>query len=222
MTHRAFTTKRENQKKDSYFSFVNERREKTRLGFTLVETVVVIALTALISITLGVLLAYFYKTDTYTLQQSVQVEQARRGVESAMQYLREASYGSDGSYPIGNAGTSTITFYSNVDTDSSIERVTYKVVNGIFYQIVTQPAGNPPAYTGAVSTSTLTTPIVNAPSTPIFRYFDNTGAELLPPINVGAIASVRTTLVVDADVNRAPVSFTLSGAATLRNLRDQL
>jgi hypothetical protein len=63
---------------------------------------------------------------------------------------------------------------------------------------------------------------VNSTSTPIFRYFDNNGAELLPPVNVGAIASVRTTLVVDADVNRAPVSFTLSGAATLRNLRDQL
>lgn len=191
-------------------------------AFTLVETVVVIALTALIMITLGILLAYFYKTDTYTLEQSVQVEQARRGVENAMRYLREASYGSDGSYPIGSAGTSTITFYSNTDTDSAIERVTYEVINGIFYQVITQPAGNPPAYTGSVSTSTLTTPIVNSTSTPIFRYFDNNGAELLPPVNVGAIASVRTTLVVDADVNRAPVSFTLSGAATLRNLRDQL
>jgi type II secretory pathway pseudopilin PulG len=192
------------------------------LGFTLVETVVVIALTALISLTLGILLVYFYKTDTYTLQQSMQVEQARRGVENAMRYLRQASYGSDGNYPISNAATSTITFYSNTDVDSSIERITYKVQNGTFYEVITQPAGNPPAYTGAVSTTTLSTPIVNASSTPIFRYFDDTGAELLPPVNVGAIASIQTTLIIDADVNRSPVSFTLSAAATLRNLREQL
>lgn len=191
-------------------------------AFTLVETVVVIALTALIFITLGTLLAYFYKTDTYTLEQATQVEQARRGVQDAMRYLRQASYGSDGSYPIGNAATSTITFYSNTDTDSAIERVTYSLINGILYEVITQPAGNPPSYSGAVSTSTLSTPVVNGTSTPVFRYFDNTGAELLPPVNVGAIASVRTTIIVDADINRAPVSFTLSGAATLRNLREQL
>jgi hypothetical protein len=139
-----------------------------------------------------------------------------------MRYLRQASYGSDGSYPIGNAATSTITFYSNTDTDSAIERVTYSVINGVFYKVIVQPAGNPPSYTGAISTSTLSTPVVNATSTPIFRYFDNTGAELLPPVNVGRIASVQTTIIIDADVNRAPVAFTLSGAATLRNLREQL
>lgn len=191
-------------------------------AFTLVETVVVIALTALITITLGILLAYFYKTDTYTLQQSVQVEQARHGVEDAMRYLREASYGSDGSYPIANAGTSTITFYANTDTDAPIERITYSLIHGVFYRVVTQPAGNPPSYSGAISTSTLSIPVVNSTSTPIFRYFNNAGTELLQPVNIGQIASVRTTLIVDADVNRAPVSFTLSGAATLRNLREQL
>jgi type II secretory pathway pseudopilin PulG len=191
-------------------------------AFTLIETVVVVALTAFISLTLSMLLVYFYKTDTYTLQQSMQVEQARRGVENAMRYLRQASYGSDGSYPISNAATSTITFYSNTDTDSAIERITYKVQNGTFYEIITQPTGNPPAYTGTISTSTLSTPIVNATSTPIFRYFDDTGAQLLPPVNVGAIASIQVTLIIDADINRAPVSFTLSSAATLRNLREQL
>ena len=194
----------------------------TSRAFTLVETVIVVALTAFISLTLGMLVIYFYKTDTYTLQQAVQVEQARRGVTDAMRYLRQASYGSDGSYPVGSAATSSITFYSNSDADSAIERVTYKLIQGILYEVVTQPAGNPPSYTGAISTSTLSAPVVNATSTPIFRYFDDTGTELLPPVNVGAIASIRTTLIIDADVNRAPVSFTLSGAATLRNLREQL
>jgi type II secretory pathway pseudopilin PulG len=191
-------------------------------AFTLVETIVVIGLTAFIMVTLGSLLTYFYKTDTYTLQQATQVEQARRGIEDAMRYLREASYGSDGNYPIQTAGTSTIVFYSNSDGDSVIERVKYSLVGGTFYKTVTQPAGNPPAYTGTTATSTLSLPVVNSTSTPIFRYYDDTGTELTQPVSIGQVSSIRTTIIVDVDVNRAPVSFTLSGGATLRNIRDQL
>jgi type II secretory pathway pseudopilin PulG len=191
-------------------------------AFTLVETVVVVGMTSLVMVTLGVLLTYFYKTDKYTLEQAVQVEQARRGIEDALRYLREASYGSDGSYPIKSAATSSITFFTNFDNDQTIERVTYSLINGVLYRVVMEPAGNPPAYTGAVSTSTLSMPVVNATSTPVFRYFDKAGVELTAPVNISKIASIRTTVVIDANVNRAPVSFTLSGGATLRNLREQL
>jgi type II secretory pathway pseudopilin PulG len=193
-----------------------------KLGFTLVETIVVVAATVLIFMTIGMLLTYFYKINAYTLEQAKAVGQARRGIEDAMRYLREASYGSDGSYPIANVATSTITFYANVDTDSVIERVTYSLIDGVFYRTITQPAGNPPSYTGAVSTSTITILVVNPITTPVFRYFDDTGAELSTPINIAKVASIKTTIVVDANVNRAPVAFTLSGGATLRNIRDQL
>jgi len=195
---------------------------KSGEGFTLIETIVVIAATTLILVTLGMLLIYFYKTNAYTLEQSTAVGQARRGIEDTMRYLREASYGNDGSYPIASVATSTITFYANVDSDLAIERVTYSLKSGVLYRIVTKPTGNPPTYTGATATSTIASSIVNATSTPVFRYFDDTSTELTVPVNVAKISSVRTTITVDANVNRAPVSFTLSGGATLRNLRDQL
>ena len=45
---RGFTTKRARQKRNSYFSFANERREETRLcGFTLIETLVAITILTL-------------------------------------------------------------------------------------------------------------------------------------------------------------------------------
>ncbi len=192
-------------------------------AFTLVETVVVVAITTLILITLSQLIVYFYQTNAYTMQESTAVWQARRGIEDAMLHLREASYGSDGSYPIAVADATSIKFYANVDTSSSIEEVTYRVISGVLYRTVAAPIGNPPTYTGATAaTTTIASSVTNDASTPIFRYFDNTGTELTAPIDIYRIASVKTTIVIDVDINRAPVAFTLSGGATLRNLRNQL
>ncbi len=199
-------------------------REGKLRGFTLIETLVVIAVTALISVTLGVLLTYFYKTNSYTLEQSIAITQARRGIEDAMFHLREASYGSDGSYPIANAATSSITFFAKMSsTGPFVEEVTYDLENGTLYRTVVEPTNNPPSYVGGSSaTTSIATSIVNASTTPVFRYFDATGTELAPPVNVSKIASVLTTVVVDVNTNRAPFSLTLSGAATLRNLKTQL
>jgi len=191
-------------------------------AFTLVETVVAVALTALIMTTLGFLLSYFYKTNAYALEQSAAVEQARRGVEDAAKYLREASYGSDGSYPIESAATSSIVFYADYAGDGVVDRIAYARIGNTLYRAVTAPQGNPLSYAGApIATSTVATAIVNSASTSIFRYFDDTGAELTGTIDRSKVASVKTTVVIDVNVNRAPVSFTLSSGATLRNLHTQ-
>ncbi|MEK7060436.1 MAG: hypothetical protein AAB936_00400, partial [Patescibacteria group bacterium] len=188
---------------------------------TLIETIVVVSITALVMTTLGFLISYFYKTNAYALEQSTAVGQARRGVEDAMLYLREASYGSDGAYPIKSAATSSLTFYANTDDDPAVERVTYSLISGIFYRVVATPAGNPLSYEGAsLATSTISLPVTNGTSTPVFRYFNSVGTELFTPVDVSEISSIRTTVVVDVNVNRAPVAFTLSGGATLRNLQD--
>ena len=192
-------------------------------GLTLVETVVTTALTALVLVTLGYLITYFYTTNTYTLEQSIAVEQARKGVQDAMRYLREASYGSDGSYPIRSTATSSIVFFANTNSDTVIERVTYSLQGNTFFRAVALPTGNPLSYANPfISTSTIATTVVNGTSTPIFRYFDKTGAELSLPVNISRVTSVRTTLIIDVNVNRTPVAFTLSSGATLRNLKNPL
>lgn len=190
-------------------------------GFTLIETIVVVSITALVLITIGSLISYFYKTNAYALEQSTAVGQARRGVEDAMLFLREASYGSDGAYPIKSAATSSLTFYANTDDDPAVERVTYSLISGTLYRVVAAPTGNPLSYENAtLATSTVSLPVTNGTSTPVFRYFNNSGAELFTPVDISEISSIRTTVVVDVNVNRAPVAFTLSGGATLRNLKN--
>ena len=52
----------------------------SKRGFTLIEMMVVIAVTVLVMGALSMLIVYFYKTNAFTLQQSIASEQGRRGV----------------------------------------------------------------------------------------------------------------------------------------------
>jgi hypothetical protein len=70
-----------------------------------------------------------------------------------------------------------------------------------------------------LATTTIATPVVNGTSTPIFRYFDSSSIEIPLPVTISKIASVRTTIIVDVNVNRTPTPLTLSAGATLRNLQ---
>lgn len=192
-------------------------------GFTLIEVIVVAGLTALISATLAFLIVYFYRTNAYTLQESIAVAEARTSVEDAMRYIREASYGADGSYPIQSAAASSLTFFAAPNgSPNEVDKMTYLVLGGTLYRVETASAGNPPSYTGTVSTTTIAANIANDPGTPVFRYFDDRGNELPQPVNVTQIASIQTTVVIDIDINHAPTPFTLSGSATVRNLKEQL
>lgn len=189
-------------------------------GFTLAETLVVIAIVAVVGLAVTSMIAFFYKSNAYVFQQTSALDSAHRGVEYAFLNIRESSYGDDGSYPVAQAATSSITFYADVDNDGPIEKIRVYLAQGTLYRGVTNSAGSPPTYTGQTeAVSTIATNVVNATSTPIFRYFTAAGTELTAPINVSDIASVSTELSVDLNPSRAPDIFTLRASATLRNHR---
>ncbi len=199
----------------------NMTQNNSSRGFTLIETIVVISLMVLIGGALTTMIQFFYRTNDYVLQEGAAVQSARLGLSTAMQDLREASYGDDGSYPIASAATSSITFYADGNGDGLVDQIKYSLVNGTLYEAVTHSAGNPPTYTGqTTSTSTVATYVRNTGTNPIFQYYDNTGAVLSSPVNLSVVSSVSTTLIIDVDTHRSPVPYTLIGSATLRNLRN--
>lgn len=195
----------------------------THRGFSLAETIVVIAITAMVGGALLSAIRYFYVNNAYVFEAAASVDQARRGVSTMLHNVREASYADDGNYPIGSAATSSITFYSDVDSDGGIERVKIWAYRGVLYKVVTNAGGNPPSYAGQASaTSTISSYLRNATSTPLFTYYDSTGTQLATTApNISQIVGVRARVDVDLNPNRAPQVFTLTGSATLRNLKDQ-
>ncbi|HYF29432.1 MAG TPA: type II secretion system protein [Candidatus Paceibacterota bacterium] len=186
-------------------------------GFTLVETMVVVAIVVTAGVALMGSIQYFYRSNAYILEQTAALESARRGHAFTLQNIREASYGDDGSYLITDAQSNTITFYADIDKDGGIERIRAYLSNGTLYRGITNSTGNPATYTGQPETiETIAVAVRN--TTPIFRYYGADGLELTSPIDLAEIVSVGVRLDVDLNPTRAPNVFTLSGTATMRNL----
>jgi prepilin-type N-terminal cleavage/methylation domain-containing protein len=96
-----------------------------RKGFTLIETIVVIFVFSILMEGITMAILSLYRTHTYEWQQSLAVEEAKRGVETMVREIREARQGEDGSYPIELAGDKEFIFYSDIDGDGKTERVRY-------------------------------------------------------------------------------------------------
>jgi hypothetical protein len=159
--------------------------------------------------------------------ESIQSTQSAQSIVRTMvKELRGAKPGSNGSYPIAVASSSSLTFYSDIDADGFQEQVRYFVDGTTLRKGVVRPSGSPLSYGGGEELFTISTDIVDSPSTDLFEYFDSTYAgtttPLAQPVNVTEVRLVKITFVIDADPNRDPAPATYSSQVMLRNLKDNL
>ncbi len=162
----------------------------------------------------------FYRTNTTTFEQAVQVDNARRGNEYLVRDVREAAYADDGSFPLVQMGTSSLTFYSDTDRDSSAEKIRYFLQGTSLMKGVVNATGSPPSYGGIETTSSIAEYIRNnEQGIPVFRYYTTDATEVAAGEATTSISFVTVDLVVNVDVNRLPGQFTLHSSATLRNLK---
>lgn len=94
-------------------------------GFTLIETLVAIAVFTLMMGAAAGAVVFVYRTYGYTWQQSLAIDEARRGVETLVKEIRQARTGDDGSFIIEKAQEKEFIFYSDIDGDGKTERVRY-------------------------------------------------------------------------------------------------
>lgn len=94
-------------------------------GFTLIETMAAISIFIIILGALFGSILVIYQTYGYTFEQSLAIDEARRGVEIMVKEIREAKSGDDGSFAIEKADDKEFIFYSDIDNDGQTERVRY-------------------------------------------------------------------------------------------------
>ncbi len=198
--------------------------KKTISGFTLIETVVVVGIFTVVMLTITSSVLYFYRVNSNAIEQAFAINSSRKGVESTVRDIREITYADNGAYPVVSIGSTTISFYSDIDRDSSVELIRYFLNGDILQKGVTNATGDPAVYdTLGEVVSDISTDVRNVPNAiPIFRYFDNTGAEITNFTKVTDVAFVNITLIININPSRLPEDFTLRSSATLRNLKVNL
>jgi prepilin-type N-terminal cleavage/methylation domain-containing protein len=202
---------------------------QNKKGFSLPELLVTVAILTVVG-----LIAFKFQGDIFylngVLQDDVSAhEETRRVIKQFTTELRSASLGSDGSYPIALASSTSISFFTDADNNGIREKITYYVSSGSLKKSVVVPTGSPLSYS-TTSLGTVTTVIsaLGATTTPIFSYYsksyDGTASStaLATPVDIPSIRLVKITLSIDRSAARAPAPVTMTTAVMIRNLKDNL
>lgn len=201
-----------------------------KAGFTLIEIIVAVAIFSVLSVGVVALISNIFTGSNQQAGLLADTDQARKLAFRFTGEVRNITTASTGAYALNTTADQQLIFYSNIDTDTNIERIRYYIQNGKLYRGVIEPTGNPLTY---VSGNEITTAIQNNlgnGTAPLFYYYgdtyDGTPATAIPltqPVNVTAVRFIELNLMV---LNKAGVSnantYTITGGGAIRNLKTNL
>ena len=199
-------------------------RRLNNRGITLVEIVVSIAIISLIAAAaVEIFIFIFPKKGDVVIEQLSTQSETRKVVDDFVNEIRGATYSSIGSYPIAEASSTEIIFYSNPGAKATRDRVRYFLSGTNLNKGTIEPTGNPLVYdvNNEVVVEVLHSVV---PTTTIFSYYDAnyTGSEspMSQPVEIGLIKMVGIKVTIDKNPLMSPNSFTTESKAIIRNLKD--
>lgn len=199
----------------------------TSRGMTLVEIIVSVGIITVVGMGVAAIQRNIIVNTTILQNTFVTQQKVQRALTKFVKEMRGATQSAGGAYAIEAASTSSITFFANVDADTSIERVRYYVASSTLYRGLTEPTGTiyNMANEGAYA---LVHNIQNSSTTPIFEYYTkdydgtSTSTALTSPINIPDVRLVKIMLPVEPSVARSSSFQTYSTQVSVRNLKDNL
>jgi type II secretory pathway pseudopilin PulG len=196
-------------------------------GMTLVEVLITLGIFVAVIIAVGTFEANIFIYQGEVSNSFATAQNAQVILKTMLTELREMAPAADGSYALVNAGSTTVSFFSDPDNDGTEEQITYTLSSTTLYKAIIQPSGNPPTYAVAnQSTTTLLIGLRNGLVTPVFQYFDTnyngTSSPLTQPVTTTAVRLVKVNVTLDMDPNRSPAPITYTVQANLRNLKSNL
>lgn len=202
------------------------QKNNSQTGFTVVEMIIVIFILSLLSVVIVSFQIDLFSLNKVSSDNIVVQEEARQVLKAFTAEARGMSPSSMGAYALADIGTSTITFYTNTDSDSLLERVRYFLVGKTLKKGVIKPAGSPLTYnTNNEVLREMVHDIANA-TTSIFTFYDTsydgTSPALTEPINLPSIRLIKVNLIIDRDPLKLPAPLSMTTQVSLRNLKDNL
>jgi prepilin-type N-terminal cleavage/methylation domain-containing protein len=199
--------------------------KKVSRAFTLIETLVTIAVTSIILGAIVVAIISIYKANSAAFLEAQYVDSARRAVETFVNDVREIDYAVTGAYPLEIVEAHRFGFYADIDPDNQTEYIEYTLSSSTLERVVYTATGTPPLYSATSSQRTILAVNLNNESEGLstFTYKDHTGALVVDPsVSIATIRSAQLQLSINVVSATTTNNFLLQGSATLRNLRDRI
>jgi type II secretory pathway component PulJ len=194
-------------------------------GFTLVEVIISITIFILVIITVSLFQFNVINHNNSSQISLSNIYESEAILKTMIKEMRTMKSSANGSYPILNVATSTITFYSDSDGNGIIEQIRYYLSTTTLYRGKTDPSGTPATYNiNNESKKILVTGVRNDSNFPIFEYYSSvyagTSTSMTYPIDIKSVRLIKINLTIDSDPNKSPVPITFTSQTSLRNLKD--
>jgi prepilin-type N-terminal cleavage/methylation domain-containing protein len=206
---------------------LNKKKGISNSGFTLVEVIISIFIFSFIAYGVIFLMSNILGSAQGQTTILADTDQARKLSFQMVSEMRNATYGSDGGYPLNTAQDQQVVFYTNSDSDAGIEKVRYFVQNGKLYKGVTEWNGS--AYNPATEQQYVVQNNLGNASAPLFYYYNDsytgssTQVALTQPVNILQVSHVKLNLkIFNVAGGTRTNTYTITASATMRNLKTNL
>jgi hypothetical protein len=204
---------------------MSKKFSQSKLGMTLVETVVVIGIYTVLLLAITASIIEIYLLNAYSIAQAGEIDNARRGMTRWSQDVKELTTAENGNYPIAVINEHHFGYYSDTDSDDQVEYVEYILATTTLSKYTYNATGTPPVYNystpSSVTTLSLYVQNINQ-STSTFMYFDEMGAQLSSTSPLVDVKYIRAQIIVNIDPLRSPGEFMLRSSVAPRNLKENL
>lgn len=189
-------------------------------GFTLVETIVAVAVFTLLMSAISVLFVSLYRSQKVDIGLIERSRIAGRAIETMSGEIRKANRGENGNFHLAVTGAQNLVFYSDIDGDDETEKISYNLEGANITKTVVEPGTNY-LYQGAEVKTVVCSGVQNG-TEPIFLYYDEsyTGNEsaLANPVDNVAVKVIGINLYVNVANSGISTPFHIETKIQIRNL----
>ncbi|MEI8344133.1 MAG: prepilin-type N-terminal cleavage/methylation domain-containing protein [Candidatus Moraniibacteriota bacterium] len=200
-----------------------------KAGMTLVEMLIAMFIFLIGIAGLTMLASKSWGMNSFVIESGNATSKATSALNSVIKNLRKIRQADDGSYPVKEVGSNSLTVYLDDDNtgDGKVERVRYYLDSATqtLKKGVTKSSGTPAFYPAAETISVVANYVVNTPAQPVFEYYnsdypiDTINNPLVNPA-VADVKLVKVRLWVNIKPLTAPDNVNLESFVEFRNLND--
>ena len=193
-----------------------------RAGFSIVESIIVVAIFSIMMLTISLFFSNLYKQHSVDVSRIEGVGIAGRAIENMSSEMRKMNRAESGTFFIESAQDQILIFYSDIDNDDATEKIKYYLDGTDLKRDAIEP-GAGLDYSG-LPVTTIVASFVKNGTDPIFRYYDEnytgTQSALSSPANVTSVKVIEISIYINTknlDSQRTVYAETKISPRNLKN-----